>query len=268
MTDTAVTPEAPEAENTASPAPEATPEAPKVPVESLGFLEKALLSSAQEQLGKLKVIAEKQAKVGDVGKLLSEAIKSSTDPEVQKLMAVVEKANAAILRATKEAEAKVKPTLSIPSEDELKAMDTEYKTLSSEINALNIVFSNEIQKSHEGVTLFDYLGEIPGKRRGVKAGQGTGMARPRVTSVEYTQDDKGEDGFVKVEKDGKSTFSLLSQAILKETGEVVSAGDFHEEWCKQNGVKDWAENSEVSKFTYSVTDKNGKTHTYWVRVTK
>lgn len=245
-----------------------TPEGPKVPVEQLGFLEKALLNSAQEQFAKLTVIAEKQSKVGDVGKLLSEAITSSTDPEVVKLMAIVEKANAAILRATKEAEAKVKPTLSIPSEDELKAMDTEYKTLSSEINALNIVFSNEIQKNHPDVTLFDYIGDLPGKRRGAKAGQGTGMARPRVTSVEYTQDQKGEDGYVKAEKDGKSTFSLLSAAILKETGESVGAGDFHDEWCKQNGVKDWSENSEVSKFTYSVTDKTGKTHQYWIRVTK
>lgn len=245
-----------------------TPEGPKVPVESLGFLEKALLTSGEEQLAKLKVIAEQQSKVGDVGKLLSEAIATSENPDVKKLLAVVEKANQAILRATKEAEALVKPTLTIPSEEELKSMDTEYKTLSSEINALNIVFSNEIQKNHPGVTLFDYIGDLPGKRRGAKAGQGTGMARPRVTSVEYTQDQKGEDGYVKVEKDGKSTFSLLSAAILKETGEVVSAGDFHDEWCKQNGVKDWSENSEVSKFTYSVTDKNSKTHTYWVRVTK
>lgn len=248
-------------------APEVT-EKPKVAVEDLGFLAGAVVKQSEERMNSLKAIADKQAKVGDVGKLLSEAIAASEDPEVKKLLAVVEKANQAINRATKEAEARVKPTLSIPSEDELKAMDTEYKTLSSELNALNIVFVNEVQKTYPDLTLFDYVGELPGKRRGAKAGQGSGMARPRVNSVEFTQDTNGEKDYVKVEKDGKSTFSLLSAAILKETGETVSAGDFHEEWTKQNGVKDWTELPEVSKFTYSVTDKAQKTTTYWVRVTR
>jgi hypothetical protein len=260
MTETA-TPEA-------TTAPESTePTKAIVPVDQLGFLPGAVVKNAEERMAELKAIADKQAKVGDVGKLLSEAIAESDNADVKKLLGVIEKAHAAINRATAEAEALVKPTLDIPSDEQLKEMDTQYKTLSSELNALNIVFSNEVHKTYPELDLFDYVGQLPGKRKGAKAGQGTGMARPRVTSIEYTQD-QNKANYVKAEKDGKSTFSILSQLVKEATGETVSASDFHDEWNKQNGVKDWSENNEVSEFTYSVTDAKGKTHSYWVRVTK
>ena len=252
-------------------APETTPETPAKVLpspESLNPLASVLLERAQEVYGTLKGVAEKQAKVGDVGKLLSEGIESSTDPEVIKRRQAVEKANAAIIKFTKEMEEMVKPTLSIPTEQELADMDTEYKTLSSQLNTFAQVFNTEVQKDHPELTLFDYTGEIPGKRRGAKAGQGQGTSRPRLSSVEYTHDKNGAEGWKKAEKDGKSSFSHLVLAIKSETGESISAGDLHEAWTSQNGKSDWTDLPEVSTFAYSVTDKEGKTHDYMVRATK
>lgn len=247
-----------------------TPEAEKVvtPKDKLSVLAQALIATAEGKYAEIKAVAEKQAKVGDVGQLLSDGIDNSTDPKVVELRKKRENAAAAILKFDKEMEAIVKPTLSIPTDEELAEMDVTYKTLASELNTFNTVFTTEVSKDHPGTTLFDYTGELPGKRRGVKAGQGTGMSRPRVKSVEYTHDKNGEEGWKKAEKDGKSTFSHLILAIKTETGEVPSATDFHEAWNASNGVKEWTDNPEVSKFAYSVTDKEGKTHDYWVRVTR
>lgn len=243
---------------------------PKVPVESLSGLAKALLDQAVTKYAELKTVAETQAKTGDVGKLLSEAIDTSTDKEIVALRKKIESANEAIIRFTKEAEEKVKPTLKIPTETELAAMDTQYKTLAGELNAFATVFGNEVKKDHPDLTLFDYTGELPGKRRGAKAGQGAGTSRPRVKSVEYTHDKNGQEGWTKaVDKDGNSSFSHLVMAIKKETGESVSAADLHAPWLSQNGNKsDWTELPEVSTFAYSVTDKDQKTHDYMVRVTR
>lgn len=269
---------------TETPAPEVTdetvnPEAnapevieetkPKVPVESLSGLAKALLEQAENKYKELKVVAETQAKTGDVGKLLSEAIEQSEDPEVVKLRASIERANEAIIRHTKAAEEKVKPTLKIPTENELAEMDTQYKTLASELNAFATVFGNEVKKDHPDLTLFDYTGELPGKRRGAKAGQGAGTSRPRVKSVEYTHDKNGNEGWVKAaDKEGNSSFSHLVMAIKKETGESVSAADLHAPWLSQNGKSEWTDLPEVTTFAYSVTDKDAKTHDYMVRVTR
>lgn len=236
--------------------------------DSLSILAQALLQTAEPKVSELKAVAEKQAKTGDVGKLLSEAIESSEDTKVKELRAKREKASAAILAFDKAMEEIVKPTLSIPTDEELAKMDTEYKTLASELNTFNGVFTNEVVKDHPGITLFDYIGELPGKRRGAKAGQGSGTSRPRVKSVEYTTDKNGEQGWKKAEKDGKSTFSHLSLAIKAETGETHGAGDFHKAWTESLGITDWTDAPEVSKFAYSVTDKDSKTHQYWVRVTR
>jgi len=234
----------------------------------LSVLASALLDTALGKYAEIKAVAEKQAKVGNVGELLSEAINSSDDPKVKELRVKREKAAAAILAFDKAMEEIVKPTLSIPTDEELSAMDTTYKTLATELNTFNTVFSTEVNKDHPGITLFDYTGELPGKRRGAKAGQGSGTSRPRVSSVEYTTDMNGEQGWKKAEKDGKSTFSHLSLAIKGETGETHGAGDFHKAWTESLGISDWTDAPEVSKFAYSVTDKNSKTHQYWVRVTR
>lgn len=238
------------------------------PVESLSPLAQALVNEATGKAAELKAVADKQASVGDVGKLLSEAIASSEDAKVKEMRTKREKAAAAILAFDKAMEEIVKPTLSIPTEAELAAMDTEYKTLASELNTFNTVFLSTVGKDHPEATLFDYVGELPGKRRGAKAGQGTGISRPRVTSVEYTTDLNGEEGFKVAGKDGKSTFSHLAQAIKSETGETISASDFTEAWTSQLGIKDWTEANEVSTFSFPVTDKASKTTTYTVRVTR
>jgi hypothetical protein len=253
----------------ATPEAEVMPEVKPVPDKSkLSVLAQALLGTAEGKYAEIKAVADKQAKVGNVGELLSDAITNSTDKQVVELRAKREKAAAAILAFDKAMEEIVKPTLSIPTDEELAQMDTTYKTLASELNTFNGVFVNEVKKDHPEITLFDYTGELPGKRRGAKAGQGSGTSRPRVTSVEYTTDKNGEEGWKKAEKDGKSTFSHLSLAIKGETGETHGAGDFHKAWTESLGITDWTDAPEVSKFAYSVTDKNSKTHQYWVRVTR
>lgn len=256
----------------------ATPEAvtteaentPSVPArESLDVLSQALLSASEPKVAELKKIADKQAAVGNVGKAIDEAIAASTDDDVVKRRQAMEKANEALIRLQKECEELVKPTLNLPSDEELNEMDLQYKVLASEINSFNQAFQVETSKVFEGLSIFDYLGDLPGKRRGAKAGQGTGTIRPRVSSIEY-RTTPGSGEFTKAEKNGKSTFSILSQVVKDETGEVIGAGDFSEAWTQQNGVKveDWATLSEVSTFVYSLTDGEGKTHEYEVRVTK
>lgn len=248
---------------------EPTQDAPAAPaVDSLNPLAQMLVQTATQKMDELKSVSAKQNAAGDVGKLLTEAIESSEDDEVVKFRERIEKAHEAINQMTKAMEDKVRPSLSIPTDEELAELDSSYKTLASELNSFNQVFSSEVGKSGLELTIFDYVGEIPGKRRGVKAGQGTGTARPRVTSVEYTQDVNGAEGWVKAEKDGKSSFSNLIQAIYKETKESLSASDLHEAWLSQNSLKEWTDAPEVSKFTYSLTDGEGKTHQYWIRVTR
>lgn len=262
MTDTAVAPENTEVK------PDEKPAKVIIPEEKLSVLAKALLNEAKSKAATLKEVAEKQNKVGDVGKLLSEAIESSEDPKVKEMRSKRERAAKAVLDLDKAMEELVKPTLAIPTDEELAAMEKEYKELSSQLNTFNTVFSTETAKDQPNVTIFDYIGDIPKGRKGAKAGQGEGTKRPRVKSIEVTQDEKGEQGFVRLGTDEKSTFTHLAQKIKADTGEVHSASDFHAEWCKQNNVSDWTDINEVSKFTYSVTDAQGKTHVYWVRVTR
>jgi hypothetical protein len=220
-------------------------------------------------MDELKKIAAKQAAVGDVGKLLSEAIASSDNPEVVKRRQAIEKANEAIIKLTKESEEIVKPTLTIPTEKELEEMELQYKVLASEINSFNSAFQVETSKAFDGLTVFDYLGEMPGKRRGAKAGQGEGTARPRVSTIEYAKTlNPADEDWQKAEKNGKSTFSVLSQLLKEETGETISASDFHDAWTGQNGVKVWTDLPEVSTFTYTQNDGEGKAHDYTIRVTR
>lgn len=258
MTEVATTPEA-------TPVAENTPSAPAR--DTLDVLSQALLSATEPKMAELKKIADKQAAVGNVGKALSEAIESSDNEDVVKRRNAMEKANEALIRLQKECEELVKPTLDLPSDEELTEMDLQYKVLASEINSFNAAFQVETSKVFEGLSVYDYLGEMPGKRRGAKAGQGTGTARPRVKSIEY-RNTPGSGEFTKAEKNDKSTFSILSSIIKDETSEVIGAGDFHDAWISQVGVKDWNDAPEVSTFVYSLTDGEGKTHQYEVRVTK
>lgn len=254
----------------------ATTEAPAVeakqvtPVEQLSPLAQALLTSASDKATEIKAVADKQAAVGDVGKLLSEAIASSEDAKVKELRTKRERAAKAINEFDKAMEEIVKPTLSIPTDEELAGLDAKYKELASQLNTFNTVFTTEVSKDHPNISLFDYVGELPKGRKGAKAGQGTGSVRPRITKVEVTEDQNGEQGYEAVEKDGKSTFTHLALYIKGKTGETHGANDFAEEWTKQNGhtLQEWSDLAEVTKFVYSVTDKEGKTHQFWVRVTR
>lgn len=251
---------------TEAPAVEAPAENTAPARESLPPMAGQILSLVEPRFTRITEIATEQDKVGDVGKLLSEAIESSKDKKVIELRKKVEEANEFILKATKSMEEVVKPTLNVPSDEELAKLDEEYKALASEINTYNGVFSMETRNVKDGLTVFDYFGNLPGKKRGAKTGQGTGTSRPRVSKIEYTQDVNGKEGWKPAEKDGKSTFSILAAALKADSDNEVdiTAGDFHGAWTDQNGKKDWSDLPDVTTFVYQADDK----HRWMVRVTK
>lgn len=228
-------------------------------------LAQMVVMKAETVMPQLKSVAAKINAAGNIGELLSEAIKTSEDAEVKKRRAMIEKANEAILNWTKEIEAVVKPTLEIPSDEEIKAAEESYKALVSNLKTLDTVFTGEVSELYPNLTIYDYVGELPkGKRNstGAKAGQGEGTSRPRVSEVAVSTDNG--TSYSKVEKDGKSTFSVLVAWLKKETGESISASDLHEAWFEQNGnVKDWNTLPEQTTFNYSLKDKS-----FFIRVTK
>lgn len=223
------------------------------------------VAKAETLMTQLKTVSATINAANNMGDLLSEAIKNSADPKVKEHLARIEKANEAILNWTKEVEAIVKPTLSVPTDEEIKAAEEKYKALVSNVKTMDTVFTGEVADLYPNLSIYDYVGELPKGRRnstGAKAGQGEGSSRPRVTEIAVSVDN-GET-YTKVEKDGKSTFSVLTQWLKKETGETVGASDLHEAWFEQNGnVKDWNSLPEQSTFNYSLKDKS-----YFVRVTK
>lgn len=247
-----------------------TEEAPKLDRSKLSEMAVMILGRVEPDFNRVKEIAAEQNKTGDVGQLLSEAIENSTNKKVVELRNKVEEANKFILEAQKSMEAAVKPTLNLPSDEELAKLDTEYKEAANRIATYNGVFEQETEQSGEKHSVYDYLGTLPGKKRGAKAGQGAGTSRPRVSKIEITTDLKGADGWKAVEKDGKSTFGVLANFVKSATdGQVdLSAGDFHEAWVKQNGGKDWQDLNDVTTFSLSATGENDKQFRWMVRVTK
>lgn len=248
-------------------------ETTKPDVASLPPMAKMVLDQLSTRFSRITKISATQEKVGDVGKLLSEAVEASTDPEIVKARKAVEQFNQKILDLNKAMEAKVKPTLNVPSDEELAKLDEEYKDLASQINTYNGVFQAEVkqQGEHPDLTVFDYFGNLPGKKRGSKPGANTGISRPRVSTIEYTEDVNGVDGWHKAEKDGKSTFSVLSQILKSATdGKVdASASDFNDAWTSQNHVTDWQKLNDVTTFIYDAGPaENGKQYRWMVRVTK
>lgn len=223
------------------------------------------VAKAEILMGKIKTVSVKLSAANNIGELLADAIKNSDDPKVKENLAKIEKANEALINWTKQIEEIVKPTLAVPTDEEIAALDTEYKGLVSNVKTMDLVFTGEVAGLFPDLTIYDYVGELPKGRRsstGAKAGQGEGSARPRVSEIAVSTDN-GEN-YSKVEKDGKSTFSVLTGWLKKETGETVGASDLHEAWFEQNGnVKDWNSLPEQTTFNYSLKDKS-----YFIRVTK
>lgn len=253
-----------------TPAENTEAEAPKLDRSKLSEMAVMILGRVEPDFNRVKEIAAEQNKTGDVAQLLTEAIENSKSKKVVELRKKVEEANQFILDAKKAMEAEVKPTLNLPSDEELAKLDSEYKEAANRIATYNGVFEQETEQSGEKHSVYDFLGTLPGKKRGAKAGQGAGTSRPRVSKIEITTDLKGEDGWKVVEKDGKSTFGVLASFIKSATdgGVDLPAGDFHEAWVSQNGGKDWQDLNDVSTFHLSATGANEKTYQWHVRVTK
>lgn len=240
-------------------------EAPLPDVNSLGEFASLVVAKAKGVMTQLKSVSDKLQAAGNIGDLLSEAIKNSDDEKVKANLAKIEKANAMLIEWAKENEAIVKPTLAVPSDEELNALETAYKGFVSNVKTLDTVFTTEVAGTYPNLTLYSYVGDMPKGRKGstgAKAGQGEGQSRPRVSEIAVSVDD-GKT-YSKVEKDGKSTFSVLTQWLKKETGETVGATDLHEAWFEQNGnVTDWTALNEQTTFNYSLKGKS-----FFIRVTK
>lgn len=222
-----------------------------------------VVTKAKVIVENMKKTAEQLSAAGNVGDLLSEAIQKSELPAVKSNLERIQKANEMILQWQKENEAAVKPTLDIPSDEKIAALEATYKADSAAVKTFDTVFTMEVVGTYPDLTIYDYVGELPRAKRsgGAKSGQGEGTSRPRVSSIEVSTDN-GET-YSKVEKDGKSTFSVLSQWLKSETGETIGASDLHEPWLAASGAKDWNALPEVSEFSYSL-----KGNTYFIRVTK
>jgi hypothetical protein len=254
--------------------PDATPEVTKAAppeMDSLSPMAKMILElSLKDRFARALEIAEAQKATENVGETLQKAIEASKNKRVVELRTKVEEANQFIIDATKSMEDTVRPTLNLPSDEEIAKQDEEFKALASEIATYADVFATEVKKDYPELTVYDYYPALPGKKKGAKQGQGQGTSRPRVKKIEYTTDLAGEQGYKAAEKDGKSTFSVLAQAFKSATDGVVdvSASDLHEAWTSQYGGKDWSDLPDVTKFTYSAAGKEGKSFQWTVRVTK
>lgn len=257
--------------------PEVVPETEEVKLpeaSELGEFAGLIVLKATGVVESLKSTAVKLNAAGNIGELLSEAIKSSTDADVIQRRQMIEKANEKILEWMKANEEAVKPTLEVPSDEEIKALEEVYKAGVKNFNSLDNLFVDEVSATYPNLSLSNYVGELPKGRRGstgAKAGQGEGTSRPRVSSIEVSTDNGETYKKIEkeVEKDGKkvliSTFTTAVAWLKKETENKVNlgAGDLHEPWLEQNGVKDWNDLPEVSTFAYSANDT-----TWFFRVTK
>lgn len=264
MTETAVVNETVNTENTES--AEATPEVklPEFPADSMAGM---LIDRARSTYDNLKGVADKLNRTGDRGKLISEAIEQSKDPEVQKLNAQIAKAHDAINKLTAQAETLVKPTLEIPSEEEIKELQSEQKRLAALFGTYDTTFVAEVKAEYPELTLDKYFGALPKAKGTNSKATGTGPSRPRVSSVEVSHDNGKTYKKVTlgVKKDGSaaSTFSALIMFLKSDAKADVSASDLHNAWLESQHVDSWDKVTEVSTFNYSV---NGKS--YMVRVTK
>lgn len=260
-------------ENTA---PEVTPETPeteaaKLDESILSEMAAMALSRVKPDFERVTEIVAEQNKTGDIAQVLSDAIENSKKKDVVELRKRVEEANAFIIEARKSMEAAVKPTLNLPTEEDLAKLDAEYKAAASRINTYNGVFEAETLQNGKQYSVYDFLGNLPGKKRGAKTGQGEGSARPRVRTIEITTDLAGEQGWKLVEnKEGKSTFSVLAQFIKSATdgGVDLPATDYSDNWVAQNGGKTWQDVNDLSTFHVSATGEGGKTYDWNVRVVK
>lgn len=259
-------------ENTApQTAPEKDETAPvKLDESKLSEMALMVLGRVKPDFARVTEIVAEQNKVGDTAQVLSDAIENSKSKKVVELRQKVEEANQFIIDARKAMEEVVKPTLNLPSEEDLAKLDAEYKAAAANIATYNGVFEKETEQSGEKHSVYDFLGNLPGKKRGAKAGQGEGTSRPRVRTIEITTDLKGEQGWKKVEnKEGKSTFSVLAAFIKSATDGNVDLGatDFSDAWVEQNGGKDWQAINDLSTFVVSASGGD-KTYQWHVRVNK
>jgi len=260
-----------------SEAPEQAPQHPAI--EALPGLAQALLAAASPTHGAIAKLVEQLSRGDNMGQLLSEAMAASEVPEVKALREKIKKAHDNINKWTEDAEAIVKPTLNVPSEEDQKKLDSEYKAKVQEFNGYDLVFKNEIGKSEElsdfsDLSLATFLGDVP-RRKGKAASTAgaSGISRPRVTSVEYGFGTNAESvEYKKVGDEDSSTFTHLAVELKKNiSGYSVAASDFYPAWMTQNGLTengDWRSLPALTTFAWSATDDKGKTHNIWVRVVK
>lgn len=230
----------------------------------------ALLKAQKEYAVAQKIHSQLKA-AGNTGQLLSEAIQASDDPEVVKARKAIDEHHARIEKLHAAIEAKVKPTLQVPTDEEVKALQTQLKEQVAMVNAANLMFVSEVKGAYPQLSVFDYTGPLPSGRvsSGSSATSGDGPKRPRLESVSVSFD--GGKTYERVEAqvktpkgvETKSTFSVLASELKKAKGIDVSAGTFAEEWLKQNNTDDWTKCPVDSTFHYTEGDVS-----IWVKVVR
>lgn len=277
MTDTEVKPEV----NDEAKANESETTVPTLDeLREASFLAGALIDNSAKTYAEYNETVTKLEAGDNVGALLSEAIAKSDNPEVVKLRATIDRAENTIKKARGEAEALVKPTLEIPTDEQIKDLETKLKALQADVAGYDLIFANALEQSElkgQDITVANYHGALKRRKGKSTTATGTGPARPRVI-VEYAystnEPDAKSDAWKFAASDPKqSSFSALAMQLKKDiSGYAVNAGDFVPAWNVQNQLpedeKDWQRHNEVETFSWSATDDKGKTHTVWVRVTK
>lgn len=250
---------------------EAQESSPKPNPEDLGdSLAQGALAKAQSLYGTIVKIASRLKAASNKGELLSELIAKSTDPEVVKRREAIEKRNREIEQLNQQIEELVKPELKLPSEDEIKELQADYKVQVDAFNTCNKMFKMVLEPTYPELDITDYTGPLPSGRVSTSTGnRGDGPARPRLESVAISLD--GGKTYNKVsapvknaktgEMESKSTLSVLAAWLKKNKNMDVTAGTLAEEWLKQNKVDSWEKTSVESTFVYSENSTD-----VWVKV--
>jgi hypothetical protein len=216
-----------------------------------------LVTIYESAVQKANEIAQRvAASKGDSAKSVKEWRETSDTPEAVAYREWYEKAQAAILARQDEVNALAAKALGIKSlsEDEVKALEEEYKPFATEAKTAKGLITNmsDLLKT-EAPDLPELLRFKSGKPAG-STGGATGIRRPR---------------FDKVEVNGVAVKNLseVSALIKKETGVSVSAKDLQAALFERAGTDDMDKFSDT-EIGYEATDKDGKTHEWTITAYK
>lgn len=188
--------------------------------------------------------------------------KETTDENILKYRHAMEQMNLKVLEfQTKIEEYILANNLVDNTPVDVPAVTEEYKTIKARVKAMLSVVSS-LPGGAEAVKDITPVKGIPGTRAS-SSGGGTGVRRPRVSSVKCN----GEDIFI--EKDGKNVtnMTVLATHLSKELGVKVESGDLRDAMFAAAKTEDLSTlNGAPFSFSVSLKDSEGADHTYGIDV--